>query len=194
MLSDAEKKQLLAIAHKAIEERVRYDRPYNARLDPDFPGFTDQLEESCGSFVTLRKHGDLRGCIGLIEGVKPLYQAVQEMAVAAALQDPRFPPVQLEELRELELEISVLTPLHEISSLKEVEVGVHGLLIRKGVRSGLLLPQVATEHNWNLEEFIRNTCYKAGLNPESWKRHRRDPEMHIYIFSAQVFGCPFDEA
>lgn len=194
MLSDAECRQLLTIAHKAVDERVRYDKRYDAALDSDFPGFTENLEEMCGAFVTLRKDGDLRGCIGLIEGVRPLYEAVQEMAVAAAIQDPRFPPVRIEELQELDLEISVLSPLREIASLKEVEVGTHGLLMKKGEHSGLLLPQVATEHNWSREEFIRNTCYKAGINPEAWKRHRRDPDMHIYAFTAQIFGCPLDEA
>lgn len=193
MLSDAEKQLLLAIARKSVEDRVRYNRRYDARLDPAFPGFTDNLEAPCGAFVTFRKQGDLRGCIGYVEGVKPLYEAVQEMAVAAAIHDPRFPPVRMEELRELDLEISALSPLKEIESLREVEVGMHGMLIRKGMNSGLLLPQVATEHGWGIEEFARNTCYKAGLNPEAWKRHRKDPDMKIFIFSAEVFGAPFTE-
>jgi AmmeMemoRadiSam system protein A len=194
MLTEAESRQLLRIARKSIEERLKNNRRYDARLDSEFSGFTPEMESPCGAFVTLEKHEDLRGCIGLIEGERPLYEAIQEMAVSAAIYDPRFPPVMLSELPELHLEISVLTPLKEIESLKEVEIGKHGVYITKGMNRGLLLPQVATDHNWGLEEFLRNTCYKAGLNPDAWKRHRRDPEMHIYIFSAQIFGCAFTEA
>jgi AmmeMemoRadiSam system protein A len=194
MLTEAEGKQLLRIARKSIEERLQYNRRYDAGLDPDFAGMSAELQTPCGAFVTLQKNHDLRGCIGLIEGVKPLYQAVQEMAVSAALHDPRFPPVTAQEMPSLHLEISVLSPLKEIESLREVEVGKHGIFIAKGMNRGLLLPQVATDHGWELEEFLRNTCYKAGLNPESWKRHRRDPDMHIFIFSAQIFGCALSEA
>lgn len=194
MLTEAESRQLLRIARKSVEECVRNNRRYDARFDAEFAPMPEALQEPCGAFVTLEKHGELRGCIGLIEGVRPLYQAVQEMAVSAAIHDPRFPPVTQVELLELHLEISVLSPLKEVESLKEVQVGTHGLFMRKGMNQGLLLPQVATDHNWNLEEFLRNTCYKAGLHPDTWKRHRRDPDMHIYIFSAQIFGAPFTEA
>jgi AmmeMemoRadiSam system protein A len=194
MLTEADSRLLLRIARRSIEERLNNNKHYDARLDPQIPGLSPELQTLCGAFVTLNEEGDLRGCIGLIEGVKPLYETVQEMAVSAAIHDPRFPPVTTQELPLLHLEISVLTPLKEIESLKEVEVGTHGLFIVKGMNRGLLLPQVATEHGWGLEEFLRNTCYKAGLNPETWKRHRRDPDMHIYIFSAQIFGCAFTEA
>jgi len=194
MLTEAESRQLLRIARKSVEECVRNNRRYDARFDAEFAPMPEALQEPCGAFVTLEKRGELRGCIGLIEGVRPLYQAVQEMAVSAAIHDPRFPPMTQVELPELHLEISVLSPLKEIESLKEVQVGMHGLFMRKGMNQGLLLPQVATDHNWNLEEFLRNTCYKAGLHPDTWKRHRRDTDMHIYIFSAQIFGGAFTQA
>jgi len=194
MLTEPEGRQLLKIARRSIEDRLQYNRRYDARLDPDFAEMPPDFHMPCGAFVTLEKDNDLRGCIGLIEGVKPLYQTVQEMAISAALHDPRFPPVTQQELPSLHLEISVLSPLKEIESLKEIEVGKHGIFIVKGMNRGLLLPQVATDHKWGLEEFLRNTCYKAGLNPETWKRHRRDDDMHIFIFSAQIFGCLLSEA
>jgi AmmeMemoRadiSam system protein A len=191
MLSEAEGSQLLDIARKSIEYHVAGKHRYDASADPDIRGFTDNLEKPCGAFVTLRHAGQLRGCIGLIEAARPLWETVQDMAVAAAAEDPRFASVRPEELNDLDLEISVLSPLVEINSLKEIEVGKHGILIRRSFNSGLLLPQVATEHNWGLEEFLRNTCYKAGLNPEAWKKHRKDPDMRIFIFTAQLFNCPF---
>ena len=191
MLLDAEGRQLLEIARRSIASCVTGEGRYDAATDPDFPGFSENLESPCGAFVTVRKGDHLRGCIGLIEAVKPLWQTAQNMAVAAAAEDPRFTPVKPDELNDLHIEISVLSPLEEVGSLKQIEVGRHGILIKKGFHSGLLLPQVATEHNWELEEFLRNACYKAGLNPEAWKKHRKDPEMRIFAFTAQLFDEPF---
>ena len=191
MLLDAEGRQLLEIARRSIASCVTDEGRYDAAADPDFPGFSENIESLCGAFVTVRKGDHLRGCIGLIEAAKPLWQTVQDMAVASVAEDPRFTPVKPDELNDLHIEISVLSPLEEVGSLKHIEVGRHGILIKKGFHSGLLLPQVATEHNWELEEFLRNACYKAGLNPEAWKKHRKDPEMRIFAFSAQLFDGPF---
>jgi len=142
------------------------------------------LEEKRGAFVSLKKRGRLRGCIGFIEAKKPLAKTVEEMAIAAAFQDPRFEPLKKEELKDLRLEISVLTPLRRIADVGEIEVGVHGLYIRKGGCAGLLLPQVATEYGWDRDTFLRETCCKAGLAPDAW----RDRDTEIYHFSADVFG------
>ncbi len=191
MLTEAQGRQLLEVARRSVVSYITDGVRYDAENDANFAEMDDALREPCGAFVTLYKGYHLRGCIGLIEGVKPLWQAVQEMAVAAAVEDPRFKPVAPDETDELDIEISVLSPIREIASLKEIEIGKHGLLIRKGRHAGLLLPQVATEHNWQLEEFLRNTCYKAGINPDSWKKHKKDPEMTIHVFTAQIFKEPF---
>ena len=132
----------------------------------------------------MKKHGELRGCIGYIEGIKPLWEAVRDMARAAALEDPRFPPVRPEEVPELEIEISVLTPLWRVKDIKDIVIGRDGLIIRKGWRQGLLLPQVATEYGWDVKTFLEHTCLKAGLPRDAWK----DPEAEIWAFSAEVFS------
>jgi len=148
------------------------------------PDFTDpELQEKRGAFVTLTKRGQLRGCIGLIEPSRPLCQAVIDMARSAALEDPRFAPVEPSELDEIHLEISVLGPLKPVSGASEVQVGKHGLMIRKQLRSGLLLPQVAAERNWTRTEFLQQTCIKAGLLPDEWQQ-----DAEISVFTADVFG------
>src|SRR5664280_1115688 len=146
----------------------------------DIPKFTvdsETLKEKRGAFVTLKKRGHLRGCIGYIKAVKPLWEAVQEMAVAAAFHDPRFPSLKSDEIRDLSYEISVLSPLKRIKDINEIEVGKHGLYIVRGYNSGLLLPQVALEYEWDRESFLKETCYKAGLPPQAWM----DKETEIYI-------------
>lgn len=177
-LADEEKGQLLKIARQTIESRVRGEEP------PRVSAPSGALQQERGAFVTINKHGMLRGCIGTIIPVKPLYQVVQEMAEAAALSDPRFPPVTERELDELEIEISVLTPLRRIENIDEIEVGKHGIYIRRGYNSGLLLPQVATEYGWDRITFLRHTCNKAGLPADAWQ----DSDTEIYVFSADVFG------
>ena len=134
--------------------------------------------------MTLHERGELRGCIGYVEAVKPLYEAVSEMAVAASTEDPRFPPVQVEELDNIEIEITALSPLRPLPSPDSVVVGKHGLVIRKGFRSGLLLPQVPVEQGWNREQFLTHTCLKAGLPPDSYK----DKDAQLFSFTGQVFG------
>lgn len=176
-LTEGEKKTLRQIAQSAIEGRLKGARP--AKVE----ALTEILKEKRGAFVSLHKRGQLRGCIGHIQGTKPLYQTVEEMAAAAAFEDPRFNPVAVEELKELELEISVLTPLRRIGDIAEIEVGKHGIYIKKGFHSGLLLPQVATQYNWERMTFLEETCRKAGLPRNAWK----EKDAEIYLFSADIF-------
>ncbi|HVO66082.1 MAG TPA: AmmeMemoRadiSam system protein A [Syntrophales bacterium] len=177
VLTNLEKKSLINIARTTIECKLK------GRDFPEPHAESEILKQKSGAFVTLKKHGHLRGCIGYIEAKKPLYKTVSEMAIAAAFNDPRFPPLKPDELTHITLEISVLSPLKEIKDIKEIEVGVHGLYITKGYNSGLLLPQVATEYKWDSLTFLEETCYKAGLHPNAWK----DKDTRIYIFSADVF-------
>ncbi|NWF92876.1 MAG: AmmeMemoRadiSam system protein A [Syntrophaceae bacterium] len=176
-LSEEEKKTLHHIAKTVIENMAR------GRPVPEFSVNAPTLKENRGAFVSIHKKGQLRGCIGYIEGRGPLYKTVEEMAEAAAFRDPRFPPVTEKELKDLNIEISVLTPLRKISDINEIEVGKHGIYIKKGWYSGLLLPQVATENGWDRQTFLEHTCLKAGLPPNAWK----DRTTEIYIFSADIF-------
>jgi AmmeMemoRadiSam system protein B/AmmeMemoRadiSam system protein A len=177
-LTEPEQKSLLGIARGTLESYIRIGKV------PEAKPLTPRLSEKRGAFVTLHEHGDLRGCIGYVEAVKPLYQAVSDMAVAASTEDPRFPPVGPEELDEIEIEITVLSPLQPLSSPDSVVVGKHGLVIRKGYRSGLLLPQVPVEQCWDREQFLANTCLKAGLPPSAYK----DKDARLFCFTGQVFG------
>jgi AmmeMemoRadiSam system protein A len=152
-------------------------------LDPS--QLDDDLKRPSGAFVTLHTNrGDLRGCIGSIQAVAPLCDAVVSNAINAAFRDPRFYPVQREELAELQIEISVMSPIEPVANVEEIEVGRDGLIISRGSRAGLLLPQVATEYAWDRETFLQQTCVKAGLPPDAW----RSPETRIERFSAEVFG------
>ncbi len=135
-----------------------------------------------GAFVTLKKGGELRGCIGFIEPVASLCETVIQTAVYAATEDPRFTPVTAEELKELEYEISVLTPLKKIDNPQSVQVGKHGLVIAMGRNRGILLPQVPVENNWDREMFLDQACLKAGLPPDAWKKGAE-----ISVFEAIVF-------
>ncbi|MFA4916059.1 MAG: AmmeMemoRadiSam system protein B [Syntrophales bacterium] len=177
-LSEIEKETLLDIAKKTIEGKL------TGRSVPESKAKSARLREKRGAFVTLKKHGQLRGCIGYIKAIKPLQETIEEMAIAAAFDDPRFPPLTCEEMEHLTIEISVLTPLKEIKDINEIEVGMHGIHIVKSFYSGLLLPQVAVEHKWDRLTFLEQTCYKAGLPPQAWK----DKDTKIYIFSADIFG------
>ena len=133
--------------------------------------------------MSIHKKGMLRGCIGTLEASSPLWKCVEDMAQAAAFRDPRFRPVTEEELPYMDVEISVLTPFCEVEDPAAIQVGLHGLLIRKGYMSGLLLPQVASERNWDCITFLQETCRKAGLPADAWK----DEDTKIYVFSADVF-------
>ncbi len=176
-LSDKDKEALRHIAKTVIESKAR------GKPVPAFVIDSQILKEKRGAFVTINKGGQLRGCIGYIQAYKPLYQTVEEMAAQAAFNDPRFDPVTERELPELEIEISVLTPLRRIKDIEEIEVGKHGILIEKGFHSGLLLPQVATEYGWDRKTFLEHTCLKAGLPTDTWK----DRDVVISIFSADIF-------
>jgi AmmeMemoRadiSam system protein B/AmmeMemoRadiSam system protein A len=176
-LNAEEKKTLHQIAKTVIENKAR------GKAVPEFKIETPILKENRGAFVTIHKKGQLRGCIGYIEGRGPLYKTIEEMAEAAAFRDPRFTPVSERELSDLDVEISVLTPLRKITDPNEIEVGKHGIYIKKGWYSGLLLPQVATEYGWDRQTFLEHTCLKAGLPTHAWK----DKNTEIYIFSADIF-------
>ncbi|RKY39548.1 MAG: AMMECR1 domain-containing protein [Candidatus Omnitrophota bacterium] len=175
-LSFSEKKRLLEVARNSIGVYLR------KRERMEIKEANPRLLKKRGVFVTLKKNGNLRGCIGYIQPVKPLIEAVRDMAIEAAFNDPRFSPLQEKEMKEIEIEISVLSPLRRVEDIKEIKVGRDGLLIRKGFSSGLLLPQVATEYNWDREEFLMHTCYKAGLSPDAWREGAE-----IYTFTAEVF-------
>jgi len=172
-----EKIQLLRIARQSVEAAVR------GKSLPEFKVTAARLKEKRGAFVTLTEAGELRGCIGHIVGTEPLWKCVSEMSVAAALQDPRFSPVKPAELGQIEIEISALTPLRRISDPAEIQVGRDGIYIEKGYYHGLLLPQVATDYGWDRNEFLENTCLKAGLPRGAWREGAV-----IQIFSAQIFN------
>ena len=176
--SEEEKKLLKEIAYKTIEASLKGES-----YEPEIPRRYSKLFEKRGVFVTLKKNGELRGCIGYIQPFKPLVELVKDAALAAAFNDPRFPPLSLEELPEIELEISVLTPFREITDPEEIVIGRDGLYIVRGPYSGLLLPQVAVEYNMDRKTFLEHACMKAGLSPDAWE----DDDTKIYVFSADVF-------
>ncbi len=175
-LSEEEKEKLKKLARETIEAVF-------AGKEPKMPEDSDKLLSKRGAFVTIKNGGQLRGCIGHIRGVAPLVNTVKEMALQAAFHDPRFRPLDKKELKEIEIEISVLTPMKKITDVAEIEVGVHGIYLEKGVHAGLLLPQVATEYGWNRTTFLEYTCLKAGLPKDAYKAK----DVNIYIFSADVF-------
>jgi AmmeMemoRadiSam system protein A len=175
-LSPEEKTTLKKIARAAIEEAL-FGRKGEAVEVPE------SLKRKGGAFVTLKRRGELRGCIGYTEAVMPLWETVKQVAVQSAFHDPRFPGIEEREWADIDMEISVLTPFVRISSIEEIEVGRHGLYMEKGRHSGLLLPQVATEQGWDRTTFLRYTCWKAGLPEDVWK----SKDTAIYIFSAEVF-------
>ncbi len=151
---------------------------------PDITKFklSENLKTHSGVFVTLRINDNLRGCIGYIEGIKPLYEGVMDNSINAAIYDPRFTPVTSLEINKINIEISVMSKLTKIKSFDEIEVGTHGILLKKGIYSGLLLPQVALEQDWNREQFLEGASRKAGLPKNEWKNN-----CDIYIFKAQIF-------
>jgi AmmeMemoRadiSam system protein A len=150
------------------------------------------LNEHCGCFVTLKNGEELRGCIGQFVSDMPLIELVVEMAVSSAARDPRFFNYQITEpeLKDLDIEISVLSPLKKTDDPLSLELGVHGIYIKRGARGGCFLPQVAIETGWDKEEFLSYCCsHKAGLSPQAWK----DPDTDVFLFTAEVFCAPFSE-
>jgi AmmeMemoRadiSam system protein A len=176
--SDADRVLLLKIAREAIA----------AHLNPETQFAISNLQFAildvhAGAFITLHKHGELRGCIGHVEPTEPLRVVVPRCAVAAAATDPRFPAVGLDELDEIDVEISLLGPLIPIAGPPDVVIGRDGLVVEKGWHRGLLLPQVAPEWGWNAETFFAQTCQKAGLPKDAWQHGAK-----IWRFEAEVFG------
>jgi AmmeMemoRadiSam system protein B/AmmeMemoRadiSam system protein A len=183
-LNDGEEQTLLGLARFVLESFI-------TRGVTDFPDskladfqLTPALKQKLGVFVTLKEHGDLRGCIGNIVGIRPLYQGVIENVQNAAAHDPRFDKVTQHELERIEIEISVMSPLEPVRSLDEIQVGRDGLVLKKGFHSGVFLPQVPVEWNWDKTTYLEQLGLKAGLSREAYK----DPQTELLRFSAQVFG------
>ena len=169
------KSLLLSIARRSIQSSLMGER-----FDPVIND--DELLAPQGAFVTLTQKGRLRGCIGAVESRDPLYKTVAAMAVQAALDDPRFPPLTLEELPKTHIEISLLSPLQRISKIQAIKMGTHGVMLHISGRRGLYLPQVGTQTGWNVETFLSNICSeKMGLPGDAWKR----PEAEIYTFTVE---------
>ena len=178
ILTDAEKTELLRLARASITNYLSYNKGEN--LDS---GYSKTLQEKYGAFVTLKKEGKLRGCIGRFDPNLPLYQMITEVAILAATGDSRFDPVTIKEISQIEIEISILTPLKMINSIDEIELGMHGIYIKKGLNRGTFLPQVALETTWSKEEFLGHCARdKAGIGWEGWKT------AELYTYEAIVFG------
>ena len=178
MFTEAQQRALVAIAREAVRGSVTGQRPA--------PRAAADLPQASGAFVTLKKHGELRGCIGSLECRGSLADEVARVAVSAAQEDPRFSPVRPAELDDIDVEVSVLGPLERIDPLdpSAIEIGRHGLVVEQGARRGLLLPQVATEWNMDRETFLAHTCAKAGLPRDAWRSGAS-----VYRFAADVFGA-----
>ncbi|HEV3278094.1 MAG TPA: AmmeMemoRadiSam system protein A [Terriglobia bacterium] len=177
-LTDEERQKLLTLARQALEAGVL------RHGGPDLEGYFGALAENGGAFVTLRLHGELRGCIGQVESDEALARNVARSAASAALHDPRFPSVTPAELPDISIEISVLSPLADIAP-EAIEIGRHGLLISEGLRHGLLLPQVPAQWGWDREQFLEQTCLKAGLPADAWRRGAR-----VQAFTTLVIAEP----
>jgi AmmeMemoRadiSam system protein A len=175
-----DQRKLLAWARCAIELAVR---DFGAFKVPDAE-VTPGVLASNGAFVTVKKHGELRGCIGRMDFDRPVWENVVKSAVASALDDPRFKPVRPEELPELTLEISVLDPPEPLRDISEFDSQRHGIIIQKGLQHGLLLPKVAQEYGWDAHKTLQMVCWKAGLPPSAWQ----DDDAHLQIFSTVDFS------
>lgn len=186
MLNEEQRKVLLKIARESIASALE-----GTTIDLRLHDYDDELRRPAGAFVTLKtRGGDLRGCIGSIRAIEPMVLAVSTSAVSAAMRDPRFQPVRRDELQHLHLEISVMGPIERVTDPGEIVCGRDGLIVSRGRYAGLLLPQVATEYGWGLEDFLAHTCMKAGLSATAW----RSPDTRIERFSAEVFGEETAEA
>lgn len=194
-MTDEHKHVLLRTAKAAVAVAVsgrRVDAKAIAAGAAGDYGGDELLSSRCGCFVTLKHGENLRGCLGHFESEGPLIELVAETAAASATADPRFvsSPITAEELDSLDIEISVLSPLELASDPLSLEVGRHGIYIQQGYAAGCLLPQVATEMGWSKEEFLSFCClHKAGLPADAWK----SPRTQVFLFTAEVFGAPFEE-
>ncbi len=178
MLVDRQKEFLLKLARESILSWLE-NRAVNLEQPDDTIYNTHK-----GGFVTIHKHGKLRGCIGYIEAYRSVYETIKDMARSAAFRDPRFPTLTRKEFPEIELEISLLSELIPIENINEIEVGRDGLVIRNEVTSGILLPQVATEWHWNRNTFLKQVCLKAGMRVDAWK----EPQTELFRFQAEIFS------
>lgn len=176
-LSDEERRYLLDTVHSRIDLALRGQMFGGMPLPP--PG---TLYERFGAFVTLKRQGQLRGCIGRLASSEPLFTTVGKMAEAAALHDSRFPPLTLPEFQDIEIEVSILGPITLCPNPTQIVIGRHGLIMRKGNRQGILLPQVPVEWEWDRETFLAQACRKAGLPPDAW----HDANTEIYWFEAYI--------
>ena len=185
-LSEAGQNELLKIARDVIEAAAKgLPAPPGRSPAPESRSDLPELQQHLGAFVTLHHRGRLRGCIGMFLPEKPVAEVVAEMALSAATKDSRFQPVTEDELADIDIELSVLSPLEKTANPLSLELGVHGIYIKKGWQSGTFLPQVATEHHMSKEEFLSQCCaHKAGLPPDAWK----DPESEVFLYTAQIFG------
>ena len=185
-MNDSQKQTLLKVARDTVEAVIKQEpAPKPESDDPE-------LNAPCGCFVTLKNHGRLRGCIGRFISDGPLIDLVTEMATASATDDPRFlsDPISADELDQLDIEISVLSPLQRTDDPLSLRLGVDGIYIKRGRASGCFLPQVATETGWSKEEFLSYCCaHKAGMSADAWK----DPSTEVYLFTAEVFGADFKD-
>jgi AmmeMemoRadiSam system protein B/AmmeMemoRadiSam system protein A len=178
-ISSEAQKELLALARRTAEQFLATESL------PAFETDDPALLQPMGAYVTYEKEGELRGCLGRLEGDRPAYLNVQYAALAAALGDPRFPAITAEELNELTLEITLLQPMHQVQSPEEIQIGRDGVLMRVGEKDGaLFLPQVPLEQGWDLKDTLLNLCRKAGLPDDAWQR----PDAHFYVFAGQWFG------
>ena len=175
-MTSEEKRELLEFAEEAVRRAVFHESPPPVPQKPVF-------QSSGGAFVTLKRNGRLRGCIGHFAGMGTLGETVRAMAREAALGDPRFPGVTPGEFPVVSIEISVLSPMERIAP-EDVIPGIHGLFVTRGSRRGTLLPQVASEEGWDRETFLAHTCLKAGLSPNAWK----DPQTELFAYTAQVIS------
>ena len=181
-MDDTKKRTLLKVARDTVESII-LRKPIKKPQSDD-----PELNAPCGCFVTLKNHGRLRGCIGQFTSDSPLIELVAEMAKASATGDPRFlaDPITSRELKQLDIEISVLSPLQRTDEPLSLRLGVDGIYIKRGCASGCFLPQVATETGWSKEEFLSYCCaHKAGLAPDAWK----DPKTQVHLFTAEAFGA-----
>ncbi len=179
MFTKAQKKELLKIARDTIKHKLETGGKLEVAVDDE------ALKQDMGSFVTLHAGGRLRGCIGHMVATGPFFLTVRDMAIAAATEDPRFQSMTLEEMDDIDIEISALSPMEKIDDHNVIEMGKHGVMVKMGLRSGVYLPQVADETGWTKEEFMNSLCtQKAGIPADAWKTGQCD----IYIFTAEVFG------
>ncbi len=177
-LSSQEKEILLTTARESIRSLFgKADIPtIDYKAHPN-------LKLKAGAFVTLKIKDELRGCIGYITSDQPLFETICEVAKHAAIQDPRFPPLTAKEFNSIDIEISVLSPMKKISDYSEIIIGEHGLLVEEGYNRGLLLPQVASENNFTVEQFLKSICLKAGLSSDHWQKKK----LNLKVFTALVF-------